>query len=281
MKLFALILLFCEGALAQSVSNLVTTNIFFAPHVNWEMATEQIGRAVTNASATCTYNPNAANLGTNSAVWTWPINLSCLGIGDDGYQFTLMSSNKVLLSSDFVPTAGINILWNDTNGVPFAAQITNVIAVTGNMEVGILNSNAPATIVLPRLLIWPFWTNWIQNVAGYPKLGGLPVFWPHKNAGQIENATLTFNSSGDDVGINLTSGLKCSGSFPTGGDSNSPVFAALAMQPILLYVMSHGITTGSGTFFGSSNCITAYLNTVGSTADLTVPNYNSYPLWYQ
>ena len=136
-----------------------------------------------STNKTASYNPNISNLGTNSAVWTWPVNLSCVGYASDGYQSVLIASNKLLACAHYGGEAGQTVTFHDTNGVAWVGVVTNVINVIGDMDIAELSNAAPASIVIPFVLP-PDYTNYI---AGHSLLG-MPAFWLHKNPAHIDYA---------------------------------------------------------------------------------------------
>jgi hypothetical protein len=188
-----------------------------------------------STNKTASYDPSIASLGTNSAVWTWPINLSCVGCASDGYQSVLIASNKLLVCAHYGGEAGQTVTFHDTNGVAWVAVVSNVINVIADMDVAELSNAAPASIVIPKVLP-PDFTNYI---AGHSLLG-MPAFWLHKNTAHIDYAPVAEVVDADWYGYGtwmdlLNDGYGYGGTPVTGGDSGSPAFMSLSNNPILLF----------------------------------------------
>ena len=74
----------------------LTINPYAVGTLGYDLFEGTYEKAGMTNSRTASYNPNASNLGTNTAVWTWPINLSCVGYCSDGFQSVLITSNELL-----------------------------------------------------------------------------------------------------------------------------------------------------------------------------------------
>jgi hypothetical protein len=132
---------------------------------------------------TASYDPTLPNLGTNAAVWTWPVNLSCVGYASDNFQSVLIAPDKLLSCAHFGGESGQSVTFYDTNGVPWVGVVTNVINVIADLDIAELSNAAPPTIVMPYVLP-PGFENYL---AGHTLLG-LPAFWAHRNTGHIDYA---------------------------------------------------------------------------------------------
>jgi hypothetical protein len=230
-----------------------------------------------STNKTGTFSPPSANLGTNSAVWTWPINLSCVGYASDGYESVLITSDKLLTCAHYGGESGQTVTFHDTNGVAWVGVVTNVINVIADMDIAELSNAAPASIVIPYVLP-PDYTNYIANNS----LLGMPAFWLHKNTAHIDyvvvNSVLDADLYGYGTWMNLLHngyGLY-SGTSATGGDSGSPAFLSLNNNPILLYA-----TTLSGDTWGmfvSGETNWNSLAARGLTNGMKILDLSGYPL---
>src|SRR5262249_8633213 len=63
--------------------------------------TTNISILTTNTAKAWVYFPDFSDLGYNTNVWTWPVNLSCVGYASDGYQSVLLTRNKLLSCRHF------------------------------------------------------------------------------------------------------------------------------------------------------------------------------------
>jgi len=189
-------------------------------------------------SRTASYNPAASNLGTNTAVWTWPINLSCVGYASDGFQSVLIASNELLTCAHFGGETGQTVTFHDTNGLPWVAIVTNTINPIADLMIAQLSNAAPASIVLPFVLP-PDYTNYL---AGQTLLG-MPAFWLHKNTGHIDYAPIS--ALGDYLWYGYGTWVQLhhtndgfGGSLATDGDSGSPGFLSWHNCPVLIFATS-------------------------------------------
>jgi hypothetical protein len=111
------------GATNSSVAILTVLTVLTGPinpYAQGTLGYDLFQGAYTLAGSTnkiASYNPSGANLGTNSAVWTWPVNLSCAGYSSDGYQSVLITRNKLLVCAHYGGEAGQTVTLHDTNGV--------------------------------------------------------------------------------------------------------------------------------------------------------------------
>jgi len=223
----------------------------------------------TNISRTWSYNPNSPNLGTNQSVWTWPVNLSCLGYASDGFQSVLIARNELLVCGHYGGESGKTVLFFDTNGVSWTAVVTNVLGIIADMEIAQLSNSAPAAIVIPYVLP-PNYTNYL---AGH-SIVGLPCFWCQKNSGILQYSkisSLVDNSTSYGYGTWMTvfhagTGPFGNGSGATGGDSGSPAFMIWTNNvPILLFATTFGMGGADGMFIsGQTNWSSLASSPVGT-----------------
>jgi hypothetical protein len=230
-----------------------------------------------STNKTAFYDPNTSSLGTNSAVWTWPINLSCVGYASDGYQSVLITSNELLVCAHYGGEAGQTVTFHDTNGVAWVAVVTNVVNVIADMDIAQLSNAAPASIVIPCVLP-PDYTNYI---AGY-SLVGMPAFWLHKNSAHIDYAPVAEVVDGDYYGYGTWMDLlhndygSYSGMTATGGDSGSPGFISLSNNPILLFATT--LTPDAAGLFVSGETNWNALAALGLTNGMNILDLSGYPL---
>ena len=226
---------------------------------------------------TASYNPNASNLGTNTAVWTWPINLSCVGYSSSGFQSVLIASNELLACGHYGGEAGQTVTFHDTNGVPWVAVVTNTFHPIADLVIAQLSNAAPASIVIPYVLP-PDYTNYL---AGGHTLLGMPAFWLHKNTGHIDYAPIAdlgdYGWYGYGTWVRLNhANYGFSGSSATGGDSGAPAFLSWSNCPVLMFA-----TTLSGDargLFVSGLTNWNALAALGLTNGLKVLDLSGYPL---
>jgi hypothetical protein len=193
---------------------------------------------------TWNYVPGATGLGTNQAVWTWPVNLSCVGIASDFYQATLIAPDKLLTCGHYGGEAGQTVQFHDTNGVPWTGHVARVVKVTGDLCLAYLSNAAPASIVIPAILP--------PDVADYlpsHSLRGLPAFWLHRNGSPgSAGGTIQYDPVAQVGDFNGPGGFGtwlsvCHNGFgpyghgtsASGGDSGSPAFLVFSNTPVLLF----------------------------------------------
>ncbi len=125
---------------------------------------------------TWNYVPSATGLGTNQAVWTWPVNLSCVGSASDFYQATLIAPDKLLTCGHYGGEVGKIVQFHDTNGVPWTGHVAKVVNVAGDLCISYLSNSAPDSIVIPAIFP-PDAADYLPNHS----LRGLPALWLHRN----------------------------------------------------------------------------------------------------
>lgn len=223
---------------------------------------------------TWNFIPNAHDLGMNRSVWTWPVNLSCLGYSSGGFQAVLLSPTKILTCGHFF--LGNTVTFTQTNGAAWTAVITNRVQVIGDMVVAQLSNRAPPAIVLPCVLP-PDYTNYITG----HNLAGIPAFWAHKNTARLEYAPIV--SCADNNFLGFGTWLRIGhdgyghfgkGSSATGGDSGSTAFAVWKNQPVLLFATTlRG--DAAGLFISGATNWNALAHAVG-TNDLRIISMHEY-----
>ena len=243
--------------LPRSGTQVVTignTQAVESPAVVSTSVTNYLYRLSTNTGRTMAFAPANGNqavntlwLATNSALWTWPVNLSCVGfatnIGTSGNLMVLIAPNLVYFANHLSGVIGTNIIFHDANGASWAETITNEIHFPGDMALGILRDPAPASIVLPYILP----PDAVTNFPG-GSLRKVPAFWLHNNKARIESGYISATpeyapagvSAGSFVNVELADG-PFAGTPATVGDSSSPLFT--------LY-KDHLIILGTATFGG-------------------------------
>jgi hypothetical protein len=230
-----------------------------------------------STNRTASYTPGLANLGTNSAVWTWPINLSCVGIASDGYQSVLIANNKLLVCAHYGGEKGQTVTFHDTNGVAWMGVVTNVISVIADMDIAQLSNAAPPSIIIPYVLP-PIYTNYIAGNS----LMGMPMFWLHRNSSHIDYAPVAEIADADWYGYGTWIDLlhdgygMYSGTPASGGDSGSPAFMSLSNNPVLVFATS--LTPDAAGLFVSGDTNWDSLATLGLTNGMNILDISGYPL---
>jgi hypothetical protein len=190
------------------------------------------------------YPPFATSLGINHAVWTWPVNLSCVGMASDSYQATLIAPDKLLTCGHYAGEQGKSVQFHDTNGKLWTGYVSNVVYVVADMCISLLSNAAPASIVIPAILP-PDVTDYLPNHS----LVGLPAFWVHKNGANGSNGgTIQYDPVVQVAEANGFGGRGTwmwvrhngfgpfgNGASATGGDSGSPAFMMFSNTPVLLF----------------------------------------------
>jgi len=247
-----------RNTIAQSLTNDLSTNI---------------NTLALNTNATWSYNPSLPNLGTNTGVWTWPVNLSCVGMANSGFQAVLLTSNEILTCNHIGGLGGNSVVFYDTNGIPWTAWVSNVVNVTGDMDISRLSNSAPPSIVIPYVLP-PNYTNYLPSHS----LQGLPAFWLHRNTSHLEYAPVaaSFENNGNEwVSIYHNGyGPFGNGSSATPGDSGSPAFLIWKNSPVLLFAATYG-NDAEGMFISGATNWNAILNSIG-TNGFNVLNLSAY-----
>jgi hypothetical protein len=226
------------------------------------------------------FNPNLPNLGTNSAVWTWPVNLSCVGYASDGYESVLIARDKLLTCAHMGGEAGRTVMFRDTNGIPWVGVVTNTIDVIADLVIAQLSNAAPPSIVIPYVLP-PEYTNYIAGNS----LAGMPAFWLHKNPSHIDYAPVYFVTDANFFGYGTWMDLlqngygQFAGTSGTGGDSASPAFMSISNNPILLFATS--LSSDSAGLFVSGMTNWHSLVTLGLTNGMRILDLSGYPLQSQ
>jgi hypothetical protein len=224
----------------------------------------------TNASRTWDYQQ--LSVATNRNVWTWPVNLSWLGMSSvAGMQTSLLTSNTIVLPAHASGAyVGQTIAFMDTNGVVWSTLCTNSVEIYDDEQIGRLRDALPPSVVP----IWVFPPN-LTNYISPPELGdlyGLPCVWMRKNGGSDTNhpasGTIQFSTlytagytSPWNVHISSTAALTGPfgfGDWASSGDSGSPCFMVYSNRPVFLFETHNGFPStgapegcggGQGPFF--------------------------------
>ncbi len=231
-----------------------------------------------STNRTASYDPNT-NLGTNSAVWTWPINLSCVGFASDFYQSILITSNELLTCDHDDGESGQTVTFHDTNGVEWVGLVTNVIHVISDLDISQLSNSAPASIVIPYVLP----PDYSLHIAGNSLLG-MPAFWMHKNTATIDYAPVAWVGLANLYGGEAANWIQLthdgygaySGTSSTGGDSGSPGFLSLSNSPIVLFGLDLPQDAGGTLVSGPLNWY--FLSALGLTNGMNILDISHYPL---
>jgi hypothetical protein len=232
-----------------------------------------------STNRTASYEPLNSNLGTNSAVWTWPVNLSCVGRASDYYQAVLIASNELLTCAHDNGEVGQTVTFHDTNGVSWVGVVTNVIDAVSDLDISQLSNSAPASIVIPHVLP----PDYASYIAGNSLLG-MPAFWVHGKAGTIDYAPVAFVGVADLFGGQSGTWIQLihngygaySGTSAVGGDSGDPGFMSLSNNPILLFALD--LSPDSGGMFVSGQLNWYWLSTMGLTNGWNILDLSGYPL---
>ena len=258
-----------------------TTIVGYAPNTLPNDLTANISSLALNTNQTWSYNPNTSNLGSNTAVWTWPVNLSCVGYASDGYQSVLITPNELLACGHYGGEFGQTVTFHDTNGIAWIAVVTNTVNPIADMIIAQLSNSAPSSIVIPYVLP-PNYTNYIYNHT----LVGLTAIWLRKNSSSIDyeniNSVADNNSYGYGTWMTVyhnNIGTFGNGTSASGGDSGSPAFMIWTNNvPILLFATT---TPGDATgmfISGATNWYSLAHSSVG-TNGLKIIDLSTYPTY--
>lgn len=230
-----------------------------------------------STNKTGSFEPNLPNLGTDTAVWTWPINLSCVGYSSDKYESVLIANDKLLTCAHYGGERGQTVTFHDTNGMVWVGVVTNVVNIIADMDIAELSNAAPPSIIIPYVLP-PNYTNYISGNS----LQGMPAFWLHKNTAHIDyapvNAVMEVNWYGYGTWMrSLHNGYgSYSGTLATGGDSGSPAFLSLNDKPILLFATT--LSGDAAGMFVSGQTNWNSLAASGLTNGMKILDLAGYPL---
>ena len=257
---------------AMTVTNMTVTSVTTAASLASTLtSTITTLNAKTNSGAYSTLT-----VATNTQVWTWPVNLSCVGVCQNGgYQSVLIGRNAVLSNNHF-GGVGTSFTMTDTNGVQFTIPVSATYG-TNDLQIAILVSNAPASVLIPGILP----SNYTNFLFGHTNLIRKYAFWLHKNSSAIELVTVgnQYPASNDatygtTMSFATTGGIH-GGSYPSGGDSGSPVFFVIGNTPVLAYTMT---TAGGAGCFVSSDPYYGFIISKVGLANLSVLDMtNTYP----
>ncbi len=239
----ALVLLSKAGCLPARAADTEGGNAVLRPQLA-QVLTVNLKTLAATPGKTWNYVANATGLGTNSSVWTWPVNLSCVGVASDTYQATLIAPDKLLTCAHYGGEAGKTVQFHDTNGLPWTGHVAKVVNVVGDLCISYLSNAAPPSIVIPSILP-PDATNYLPSHS----LAGLPAFWVHRNGiPGGPGGTIQYDPVIGLGNINCIGGFGTwmqvrhngfgfygNGASATGGDSGSPAFMLFSNTPVLLF----------------------------------------------
>ncbi len=232
-------------------------NLVIAPTLS-DVLSSNLFSLANNTNATWDFT--SYNFGTNSALWTWPINLSCVGRIQNpsgNYCATLISENEAVYAGHvcgYNPSAfnGYAVAFMDTNGNQFTAFVSNSVAVYEDMYVAIFSNSLPATISVPMILP----TNYPAYFSNH-NLVGLPAIWPRNDSGTMQLMGVFTSPQGSEYGTSIGSQMGIygwtpqslnspwsQGYMPQGGDSSGPTFLVFGNQPVFLFALHTGSSTG-------------------------------------
>jgi len=275
LSLFVLLTCLAASALTPSAdiatNNAVVNGAFIPPSTPIDLL-----RQSTNTSRTCAFAPANGNqatdrmwLSTNSTLWIWPVNLSCVGfapnVGTSGNELVLIAPNLVYFANHLAGVIGTRIIFHDINGVRWVGTITNEVHLQGDMALGILSESAPPSIDLPYIMTPSATTNFPGG-----SIVSAPAFWLHNNDGRVESLKVVGVPEFAAGGIPFCSYISFgpgdgpfAGTLATVGDSSSPFFTVYK---------NHLIFLGASTFGGFGRQV--------STASFISGNTNFF-VWQQ
>jgi len=228
---------------------------------------------LSNTNQTNYYNYLDFGLGTNKQVWTWPVNLSCVGIATNNGpndQCTLLSSNLIISAqhiwSAFAPSNSQFISFKDTNGTPYYAYVTNAVYPYGDFCLLQISNAAPNTFVFPSVLP--------ANYTNFYTPKTFSGIWPHRNSNHLVSVTFTVNAPGAEAFMAGTQVAPFG--FDGGassGDSSSPCFTVVNGNPVILGCLH---TAPGNLPFISDPVIQAAWFATGLTNGVNFLNLNNY-----
>ena len=220
LSLFVLLTCLAASALTPSAdiatNNAVVNGAFIPPSTPIDLL-----RQSTNTSRTCAFAPANGNqatdrmwLSTNSTLWIWPVNLSCVGfapnVGTSGNELVLIAPNLVYFANHLAGVIGTRIIFHDIYGVRWVGTITNEVHLQG----GIVSA---------------------------------PAFWLHNNDGRVESLKVVGVPEFAAGGIPFCSYISFgpgdgpfAGTLATVGDSSSPFFTVYKNHLIFLGASTFG-----------------------------------------
>lgn len=277
-----------ENVTVENVGTLqvLVVNGFPAGSLGAEIQSEYLALA-TNSGVVNTYTPSPSNLPSKTSLWTWPIDLTCVGVGSWGFQTVLISSNLLLANNhyDFCgQTFNSNafVIFTETNGTITHTNYVQSVFCHGPgggnndpMEIVLLQSNVDAHIK-PAWVFPENVTNYFVNHAFGG--AGIGVIFPHKNTGTVDQRITTGVSPYDNItlGTHTYDSLPFPGSDPTGGDSGTPFLTVLSNKPVLLFALTSPI--GNGNWISSAQAW-FWMMTNGTSNSLNQINISAFPTY--
>lgn len=218
-----------------------------------------VNPGITNLCASGVTSCPVGELCTNRNVWTWPAQLSFIGVDvPAGFSHPLIAPNFIVANAHYGAqswTSAELFRYHDTNGVQHDIPFTGMHFILGDLVLCQLASNATG-VVLPSILP-PDYTNYF---AGHNP-SGLDLFWFHHNAAAVEHCQLnSFFPSGSGATLETVTGhysptFAKGGSGPTVGDSGSPVMTFINGQVVLLFCQTDGGGCGVGDLIFYTNIV--------------------------
>lgn len=284
----SLIILCSFSSLAQpvaavaNVSQIVMippTNGFYMGSLGYECSKEYFALAA-NTNNTASYTPSTTTLGSNTLVWTYPMDLSCIGYGTWGGQTVLVGSNLCVGNAHLdTNSGGCGVIYNPsgsvsftgTNGVSHAYQIATVIC-GGPDDVELFTLVSAVDIGINPA--WVFPASVTNNFIGHT-VTNLPIIYPHQNTTHLDARIISdFNGLQMDTGI--FTGQFFAGIQPTSGDSGSPLFTVVNGKTILLLTLH--LANGQGDFV-SSQPVWNFMNSnnvISELKQIDLSGFNTY-----
>jgi hypothetical protein len=219
-------------------------------------------------------------IATNKNLWTYPMQISCVGISEPpGFQSVLIAPNWVLANWHTAAntwSSPTGLLIYGTNGQPYSIPYSGTNYQLGDMVLCQLVSNAPPACVPP----WIFPCNYTNYFQGHTPIG-MPCFWPHKNSSKIEYLVLSaFNMPLSEY-LNTELCLpdatnRQGGTMGTSGDSGSPVFTSVGNELVLLYATTASYPSGCGV---SDTLFIAFLTNTIPAEQLKILDLSNYRVY--
>jgi hypothetical protein len=286
------------GALARAdvTVNLATIQTLVATPTLAQVINNSVDTLAANTSRTWDYTAHNLDIQTNQNVWTWPVNMTWLGVctnpvGGVNFQTILLTSNTILTCAHFSGAIGQNLNFRATNGVIWAATCTNDVNINGtDEEIGQLDHAIPPSVV-PISVFPPTVTNYFLGHS----LVGLNCIWCRRNGGSDTNnpysSTIQYSFVqqvfGSIFSLNATGiGPFGLGYGATGGDSGSPGWVIIGNTPVILFATSstYGLPGaypggGTGVFFSDPAQWTALAaaHLTNGLQILDLSGYRQYP----
>jgi hypothetical protein len=268
-------------ALTASAQQLTVGNLKVGTLIQLPPGWGTLGYAINTNVAALAANTNTGSystltLATNSGVWTWPVNLSCVGRGSDGFQHVLLTPNVVLVNDHYGPAVGQTVTFTGTDGIQYTQAISNLFYSIGDLVLAQMSNSYPASVVPP----WIFPPNYTNYLAGHTPVG-LNGFYPHSNTAQLEQCNVNnwFHNFVTPWWLTYAMGFNANdhhpGTYPTAGDSCGPFFMVLNNRPIVLFATTS--TSAEGCGVSDPPYFSFITNSLGGTNGLKILNLSNYP----